>query len=138
MRPSNPFHLDQARITVFANPLQAFGAGLTVALQRVATAVQPTAAALQAYAARPDIQARFSKVLQGAMEAHTRFKAIEAPGYMKYFEHLGYSGDEAHLHAVMVLGLAKRSYEEAKSRRIALMALHDLAKRPRWHPALVK
>ncbi len=67
-----------------------------------------------------------------------RSDAFEAPGYTPYFEQRGQDAFAARLQAAAVRQVGRRFHAEHQDRRIALKALHTLAKRPRWHPALAR
>lgn len=71
-------------------------------------------------------------------DAHDRIAAVQAPGYRPYIEALGHSGLLARFHVLMIRSCAERFYRENQDRRVSLSALHDLAGRRRWHPALAR
>ena len=116
--------------------LQVVSIVAAVACQRIVTTVQPHVTALHAILARPNVQASIHKRLSVLQALHSRIEAINAPGYTPYFERLGYSAFEARLQVGIVRYFAIKFYTEYQHKRVALAAFHDLAKRPRWHPAL--
>lgn len=107
-----------------------------VAAERLILAAKPAATALNKVLSRAEVHAGISTGLHALETAHARIAAIDAPGYTPYFEHLGCSALEARVRTGIVRHLARQFYRESQDKRVALSAFHDLAKRPRWHPAL--
>ena len=96
----------------------------------------PIAKAIHGYLSRPDVQAGLRTWQRNLTELATRVQAIESPGYTPYFERLGLSGLSARLHVGLIRHFAGRFHEEDRDNRVGLSVAHNLAKRPRWHPAL--
>lgn len=108
------------------------------AREHLVQAAQGLAVALDGFLARPEVNAGFQTAVSAVQDLHRRVVAIDAPGYTPYFKSLGLSDVEARLHAGVVRSLAVCRFRKHQDKRIALKAFHDLAKRPRWHPALFR
>ncbi len=115
-----------------------FATAIGAAVQRVAAAVLPIVETVEAYVARPDVQARIQSVGILLKEAHRRVEAVDAPGYTPYFQKMGQSGLSARLQAGMVQHFGRRLHAESQERRAALIAFHNLARRRRWDPYLAR
>ena len=118
--------------------MEAVCVALVPLVNRFVDALMPMVRAVQEVLERPDVQARIATAVDMLSEAHDRIAAVEAPGYTPYIEGLGHNGFAARLHVLMIRSCAERFYRENQDRRVALSALHDLAGRRRWHPALAR
>jgi len=137
-RSENRATLRSSEVAELISKATAFATVLGAAVQAFAAAVLPLVKTVQAYVARPDVQARIHNAGVSLKAMHRAVEAFDAPGYTPYFEKMGQSGLSARFQAGMVRHFARRFHAESQERRIALMAFHDLAKRRRWHPALIR
>ena len=121
-----------------ANGIEAFGKAFVPILNGVLAVRTALARAVQQVLERPDVRAGIADAAGTLKVVHDGIAAVGAPGYAPYFERLGHSGLAARLHVLMIRSCAERYFRENQDRRVALSALHDLAGRPRWHPALAR
>ncbi len=135
-RFENRATLKSSEVAELISQTTAFATVLGAAVQGFAAAVLPLVKTVEAYVARPDVQARIHNAGVSLKAMHRAVEAVDAPGYTPYFEKMGQSGLCARVQAGMVRHFGRRFHAESQERRIALMAFHSLAKRRRWHPAL--
>lgn len=134
----NPPTSASSKATEVASEVETIALALVQMVDRFIAVVVPLAQAFEEFLNRPVVQARIAEAARILQVAHDRIEAVEAPGYTPYFERLGHSGLSARLHALMIRSCAERLYRENQDKRVALSALHDLAGRSKWHPALAR